>query len=73
VPDAAWIERQRELGTLPDLTGACILVVGADATTPHGVRVREFWRAYLMAAGARLPDRNWRLIAPSDPDLGCPA
>ena len=63
VPSAAWITQQQGAGLLPRLRGACVAVIGADATSPAGVRVRRFWQAYFSAAGARLADDDYRLIA----------
>ena len=63
VPGEAWIEQQRSAGVLPRLEGACVSVIGADATTPTGVAVREFWKKYIAAAGTALPDQNYRLLA----------
>jgi hypothetical protein len=54
VPDSEWILAQKGQGLMPDLSGVCVSVVGADATTPQGVRVREFWESYFQAAGADL-------------------
>jgi hypothetical protein len=63
VPDASWIEQQRASGVLPRLDGACVTVIGADATTANGVAVREFWQKYFASAGASLPEQNYRLIS----------
>lgn len=63
VPPADWIEEQRAAGVLPRLDGACVSVIGADATTANGVAVREFWEKYFAAAGASLPEQNYRLIS----------
>lgn len=62
IPDAAWIEGQKRQGTLPALNGACIAAVGVDASTAHGVRVRDFWNAYFRAAGARIENHRWRHV-----------
>lgn len=60
IPDATWIERQQAAGTVPDLAGACVAVVGADPSTAHGVQVREFWRRYFEAAGAQFAAARYR-------------
>lgn len=54
VPSTNWIAAQSHEGLVPDLSGVCVSVVGADATTSHGVRVRTFWESYFRAAGANL-------------------
>lgn len=71
VPGDAWIERQRAAGLLPRLDGACVAVVGADATSANGVAVRRFWNGYFEAAGAALTDRNYRLIATNAGGVAC--
>lgn len=53
-PDSSWIAARKAQNGLPDLTGACIVVVGADVTAPTGPAVRDFWIAYFRAAGAEL-------------------
>ena len=70
-PPADWIAAQRRRGLIPRLDGACIIVIGADATSPQGVRVREFWTRYFEAAGARLPPDHYRLIWTGAPPDGC--
>lgn len=62
VPGSKWIRAQQQQGTLPRLPGVCVAVVGADASTTHGVRVRNFWSAYFQAAGARLDTTRWRHV-----------
>ncbi|HEX7050814.1 MAG TPA: vWA domain-containing protein [Longimicrobiales bacterium] len=70
MPPADWITRQRAAGVLPNLRGACVVVVGADATTRAGTAVRDFWVEYFEAAGARLRRENYRLLAPGAA-VGC--
>jgi hypothetical protein len=62
VPSAAWIEAQERAGVLPSLDGVCVVVIGADVTSAHGVAVRDFWRAYLAAAGAEMRQEDFRMI-----------
>jgi hypothetical protein len=71
VPGGDWIERQARAGVLPRLDGACVAVVGADATTANGVAVREFWKRYFEAAGAELQEIRYRLIATGGGPLLC--
>lgn len=66
MPPDGWLEAQEQQGLLPSLEGTCVVVVGADHTTPEGQRVRRFWDAYFATVGARLPAGNYRLRAPSD-------
>ena len=71
VPDLSWIERRQREGTLPRLDDACVIVVGADYSTAHGSRVRQFWMDYFAAAGAELPARNYRTTITPGAPLAC--
>jgi hypothetical protein len=71
VPGEAWIRAQSASGVLPRLSGACVTVIGADATTAHGIRVRDFWRTYFAESGATLSEGNYRLLATEGAQLGC--
>lgn len=71
VPPAEWVRREASRGLVPRLDGACIAVVGADATSRNGIAVRSFWKEYFAAAGATLDERNWRLIATDPAALRC--
>jgi hypothetical protein len=33
MPSVGWVDKQKKLGLIPKLSGACVVVVGADATT----------------------------------------
>jgi hypothetical protein len=70
-PGASWIEQQQASGVVPRLEGACVAVVGADATSPNGIAVRDFWQQYFEAAGASLEHDNYRLIATERGALRC--
>jgi hypothetical protein len=70
-PGARWIEQQQISGVLPRLEGACVAVIGADATTPTGIAVRDFWQKYFEVAGAQLHEDNYRLIATDRSALRC--
>jgi hypothetical protein len=71
VPDSAWVAARMARGVVPSLDGVCVTVVGADATTPHGVRVREFWRHYFRAAGAAFSPARYMHGATSPATLRC--
>jgi hypothetical protein len=63
VPTQAWIGRQQQQGLIPVLTDACVVAIGPEAGTRHGVQVRDFWISYFSTAGARLNADNWRRMA----------
>lgn len=66
MPPEGWVAAQARQSLLPSLQGTCVVVVGADPTTPHGRRVQEFWDAYFAAAGASLDPAHYRVRAPTD-------
>lgn len=71
MPQAGWVEAQKKLGLIPKLSGACIVVVGADATTREGVKVRNFWQAYFAATGSNLSPVNYRATPPTSGSATC--
>jgi hypothetical protein len=68
-PGPDWIASQKKAGLIPDLRGACVLVVGADVTTARALQIRKFWEGYLRAANALVG--QYRLIATDASSLGC--
>ena len=68
-PGPQWIARQQASGLIPDLRGACVIVVGADVTTPRALQIRRFWEGYFRAANARV--EQYRLLATDAQALGC--
>ena len=66
MPEPEWVAAQEERSLLPALDGACVVVLGADHTTPQGQRVHEFWSEYFAATGARLDADRYRLRPPTD-------
>jgi hypothetical protein len=71
VPGHAWIVARKQAGLVPALDSACVAVVGANASTMHGVRVRDFWQRYFEAAGARLDSTRYVHRATSPGLLRC--
>lgn len=61
MPSDDWVENAKANGQLPDLSGLCVVVVGARIDTPASQRVRSFWDEYFEATGATLYDRNYML------------
>ena len=68
-PGPQWIARQRAAGLIPDLAGACVIVVGADVSTTRALEIRRFWESYFRAANARV--EQYRLMATDAGALGC--
>ncbi|MGH7541303.1 MAG: hypothetical protein ACRELC_09910 [Gemmatimonadota bacterium] len=70
MPADGWIEEAKRDGRLPDLSGLCVVVVGARVDTEAAQRVKSFWDEYFRATGATLYDRNYALRPvrlPTDP------
>ena len=70
-PDSAWIGARKEGGLMPPLDKVCVSVVGANASTEHGVDVRTFWRRYFQAAGASFSETRYVHGASSPATLRC--
>ena len=58
-PGERWAQTQDSLGSLPDLRGLCVVVIGALDDTASGRSVRDFWKAYFRTAGAMLENANY--------------
>jgi len=71
IPGREWVEREARAGTLPDLGGACVMVVGARVDTDEAQRVKAFWDAYFRATNAVLLDRNYALRPVRLPERPC--
>ncbi len=61
MPPDDWVKLAKSNGQLPDLSGLCVVVVGARVDTPASQRVKAFWSEYFQATGATLYDRNYML------------
>jgi hypothetical protein len=71
MPHAGWISEQANMGTLPDLSGACVIVVGGRTDTPASQRVRSFWEEYFETTGASFTPRNYQHRAVRIPERPC--
>lgn len=60
-PPEDWVDSAAKKGTLPDLEGLCVMVVGARVDTDAGQAVRSFWERYFDVTGAQLRSRNYAL------------
>jgi hypothetical protein len=49
----------------------CVAVIGADASTPHGVRLRRFWTEYFEAAGVAISAAGYRYDVTPGAPLPC--
>jgi hypothetical protein len=71
IPSSSWTDGLKAERRLPDLRNVCVFVVGADATTHTGARVREFWRHYFDASGATFRPENYRNMVADPAEIGC--
>jgi hypothetical protein len=71
IPADSWTDGLKAERRLPDLRDVCVFVVGADATTRTGARVREFWRHYFDASGATFRPENYRNMVADAGEIGC--
>ena len=61
MPPDNWVADAKSGGRLPDLSGLCVVVVGARVDTEASQRVKAFWKEYFQATGAVLLDQNYML------------
>jgi hypothetical protein len=72
MPPANWVESEAKLGTLPDLTGLCVVAVGV-LTDDRGTQVvRQFWEEYFRTTGATLLPQNYSYRPVQIPHRPCP-
>ncbi len=72
MPPPDWIEREAGLGTLPDLTGLCVVVVGAMHDNRAAQLVKQFWEEYFETTGATLIPHNYSYRPVQVPHRPCP-
>jgi hypothetical protein len=72
MPSANWAQAQASLGTLPDLSGLCVFVVGALNDDRPGQIVQAFWEDYFKATGATLHPHNYSYRPVQIPHRPCP-
>lgn len=71
MPPDDWVQQRAEEGTLPDLTGACVVVIGARTDTSASQQVKAFWEEYFEATGATLDSRNYQHRGVRIPEAPC--
>lgn len=71
MPPDGWVAEAAGNGTLPDLSGLCVVVVGARVDTNAAQRVKSFWTEYFETTGATLDDRNYVLRPVRLPTAPC--
>ncbi|MBK5098089.1 MAG: hypothetical protein JJE01_09930 [Gemmatimonadetes bacterium] len=71
MPPTSWVSQESSKGTLPDLAGLCIVVIGARVDNDASQRVKTFWEEYYEATGAILGERNYTLRPVTLPEHPC--
>lgn len=71
MPPSGWVKEQKAAGTLPNLGGLCVVVIGARVDTEASQRVKGFWEEYFEATGGTLLDRNYTLRPVTLPEHPC--
>jgi hypothetical protein len=71
IPGPEWIKALGADQRLPDLTGTCVLVSGADTKSARGARARQFWMDYFEHVGAKLRPEHYRGLIADASQLGC--
>ncbi len=59
MPPPDWVQTRAAEGTLPELVGLCVVVVGARTDHWAAQRVRAFWEEYFEVTGAALRSSNY--------------
>lgn len=72
MPPGNWVSDMKSRERLPELSGLCVVVVGARVDTEAGQKVKAFWEEYFEATGATLLDENYMLRPVELPTHPCP-
>lgn len=72
MPPENWVRTRASAGLLPDLSGLCVVVVGARNDTRASQIVLDFWREYFEVTGAILKEWNYRYRPVKIPERPCP-
>ena len=71
IPHEQWIRRLAAAKRIPQLTGVCVVVVGAHVSSARGAAVRDFWDNYFQAAGTRVDPDNYRNMISDPSEVAC--
>ena len=71
IPTAKWTDALKAEGRLPDLHNVCVFVIGADASTRTGAKVRDFWRHWFDVTGATFRPENYRNMVADPGEITC--
>jgi hypothetical protein len=71
IPGTDWIESLASEQRLPDLTGTCVIVSGAETKSARGARLRKFWTDYFTRVGAKMRPDHYRGMIADASQIGC--
>jgi hypothetical protein len=71
IPGNSWIRHLAAEKRIPQLTGVCVVVAGADVSSARGAAIREFWDKYFAAAGTRVSSDNYRNMISDPAEVAC--
>jgi hypothetical protein len=71
IPGKDWIDARAAEQRLPDMTGICVVVSGAETKSARGAQIRRFWQDYFAKVGARLPTDRYRGLIADASQLSC--
>jgi hypothetical protein len=71
IPGKTWIRERAAEQRIPQLSGVCVVVAGADVSSARGSAIREFWNKYFVAAGTRVAPDNYRNMISDPSEINC--
>ena len=71
IPGDGWIRHLAAAKRIPQLSGVCVVVAGADVSSARGAAIREFWDKYFEAAGTHVSPDNYRNMISDPSEVGC--
>lgn len=72
IPGVEWIESRAAEERLPDLSGTCVIVSGAETNSARGAHLKKFWTQYFEKVGAKLRPDHYRGMIADASQLTCP-
>ncbi len=71
IPGNGWIRERADAKRIPQLSGVCVVVAGADVSSARGAAIREFWNKYFEAAGTHVSPDNYRNMISDPAEVAC--
>lgn len=71
IPGTEWIEARAADQRLPDMTGICVVVSGAETKSARGAQIKRFWQDYFAKVGARMSADRYRGLIADPSQISC--